>query len=91
VYESNTLALAVDIVRGVRTAFVKDTLYRLRSRIVLVQFIPDLQKRVNIVNLFIHHSSTVQIHGSLSPEKKPLHLFGGTQEEARSPCKTQVP
>lgn len=34
-YESNALAHAVDIVRGVRTAFVKGKLYRLRSRVLV--------------------------------------------------------
>ena len=47
------------------------------------------KRRVNILDLFIHHSSTVQIHGSLS--RKSPSIFFGTQEEARSPCKTQVP
>ena len=36
------------------------------------------KRRVNILDLFIHHSSTVQIHGSLS-RKKPLHLFWHTR------------
>lgn len=81
------MARYVDLPEAGKSSFLEESLHSLRSR-VLVQVMPGVPKRVNISRSI--HTSLLDCTDTRVAFLRPFHLFS-TQEEARSPCKTQVP